>query len=105
MLATARTGKGPVEVDLTKVAAKVQQDASAETWMPVSLLQVGTWAPRWGYFMATFIGLPTALLVLAALALPNAIEAAVVAASLAFAGGAIGALAAPWVHARRKHLS
>ncbi|WP_256776533.1 MULTISPECIES: hypothetical protein [unclassified Stenotrophomonas] len=105
MLATARTGKGPVEVDLTRVAAKVQQDASAETWMPVSLLQVGTWAPRWGYFMATFIGLPSALLVLAALALPNAIEAAVVAASLAFAGGAIGALAAPWVHARRKHLS
>ena len=32
-------------------------------------------------------------------------EAAAVAASLGFAGGAIGALAAPWVHARRKHLS
>ncbi|QHB73090.1 hypothetical protein [Stenotrophomonas sp. 364] len=105
MLAVARTGKGPVEVDLTKVAAKVKQDASAETWMPVSLLQVGTWAPRWSYFMATFIGLPSALLVLAALALPSAVEAPVVAASLAFAGGAIGALAAPWVHARRKHLS
>jgi hypothetical protein len=73
--------------------------------MPVSLLQVGTWAPRWRYFMATFIGLPSLLLVVAALALPGAIEAAAVAASLGFAGGAIGALAAPWVHARRKHLS
>ena len=105
MLATARTGKGPVEVDLGKVAAKIAQDASAETWMPVSLLQVGTWAPRWRYFMATFIGLPSLLLVVAALALPGAIEAAAVAASLGFAGGAIGALASPWVHARRKHLS
>jgi hypothetical protein len=105
MLATARTGKGPVEADLTKVAAKVAQDASAETWMPVSLLQVGTWSPRWRYFMAVFIGLPSLLLVVAALALPGAIEAAAVAASLGFAAGAIGALAAPWVHARRKHLS
>jgi len=105
MLATARTGKGPVEADLTKVAAKVAQDASAETWMPVSLLQVGTWSPRWRYFMAVFIGLPSLLLVVAALALPGAIEAAAVAALLGFAAGAIGALAAPWVHARRKHLS
>ncbi|REN20792.1 hypothetical protein DSI41_03255, partial [Mycobacterium tuberculosis] len=62
-------------------------------------------SPRWRYFMATFIGLPSLLLVVAALALPGAIEAAAVAASLGFAGGAIGALAAPWVHARRKHLS
>lgn len=105
MMANARTGKVNPEVDLVKVAAKVAQDASGENWMPVSLLQVGTWAPRWGYFMATFIGLPSLLLVVAALALPNAIEAAAVAASLGFAGGAIGALAAPWVHARRKHLS
>ena len=104
-LAAARAGKGPAEVDLVQVAAKVAEDASAETWMPVSLLQVGTWAPRWRYFMAVFIGLPSLLLVLAALALPGAIEAAAVAASLGFAGGAIGALAAPWVHARRKHLS
>ncbi|MNV65382.1 hypothetical protein D3C71_1580740 [compost metagenome] len=105
MLAAARGGKGPVEADLGKVAAKVAQDASGEAWMPVSLLQVGTWSPRWRYFMATFIGLPSLLLVVAALALPGAIEAAAVAASLGFAGGAIGALAAPWVHARRKHLS
>jgi len=105
MLATARTGKGPPEVDLAKVVAKVTQDAAAESWAPVSLLQVGTWSPRWGYFMATFIGLPSVLLVVAALALPGAIEAAAVAASLGFAAGAIGALAAPWVHARRKHLS
>ncbi|WP_313345386.1 hypothetical protein [Stenotrophomonas sp.] len=105
MLATVRAGKGPVEVDLVKVAAKVAQDASGETWMPVSLLQVGTWAPRWRYFLATFIALPAALLVIAALALPGALEAAAVAASLGLAAGAIGALAAPWVHARRKHLS
>ena len=105
MLAAARGGKGPVEADLGKVAAKVAHDASGEAWMPVSLLQVGTWSPRWRYFMATFIGLPSLLLVVAALALPGAIEAAAVAASLGFAGGAIGALAAPWVHARRKHLS
>lgn len=104
-LAVARTGKGPVEVDLVKVAAKVADDASGETWMPVSLLQVGTWAPRWRYFLATFIALPAALLVIAALALPGALEAAAVAASLGLAAGAIGALAAPWVHARRKHLS
>ncbi len=104
MLATVRQGKGPVEVDLVKTAAKVAEDASGETWMPVSLLQVGTWVPRWRYFMATFIGLPSAILVIAALALPNAIEAAAVAASLGLAAGAIGALAAPWVHARKKHL-
>jgi len=104
-LATARTGKGPVEVDLPKVVAKLAEDASGETWMPVSLLQVGTWAPRWRYFLATFIALPAALLVIAALALPGALEAAAVAASLGLAAGAIGALAAPWVHARRKHLS
>jgi hypothetical protein len=104
-LATARTGKGPVEVDLPKVVAKIAEDASGETWMPVSLLQVGTWAPRWRYFLATFIALPAALLVIAALALPGALEAAAVAASLGLAAGAIGALAAPWVHARRKHLS
>jgi hypothetical protein len=104
MLAKVRTGKGPVEVDLVRTAAKVAEDAAGETWTPVSLLQVDTWAPRWGFFMATFIGLPTVLLVTAALALPGAIEAAAVAASLGLAGGAIGALAAPWVHARRKDL-
>jgi len=44
-------------------------------------------------------------LVAAALALPGAVEAATVAASLGFAGGAIAALAAPWIYARRKFLS
>ena len=33
------------------------------------------------------------------------VEAAAVAAALGFAGGAIAALAAPWIYARRKHLS
>ncbi len=103
-LAAARLGRLHPDVDLTKVAAKIAQDASGETWQPVSLLQLGTWMPRWRFFLATFVGVPSLLLVAAALALPGAIEAATVAASLGFAAGAVGALAAPWVHARRKHL-
>jgi len=104
-LGTARLGRAHPEVDLTRVAAKVAEQARGEDWQPVSLLQLRTWVPRWGFFVATFIGLPAALLVTAALALPGAVEAATVAASLGLAGGAIGALAAPWVFARRKHLS
>ena len=68
-------------------------------------MQLHTWVPRWGYFIASFIGLPVGLLTIAALALPGRIEAAVVAAALGFAGGAIAALAAPWVYIRRKYLS
>lgn len=104
-LAVARPGRMLPEVDLARVAKKVAEDASGEAWQPVSLLQLGTWVPRWRFFLATFVGLPSLLLVTAALALPGAIEAATVAASLGFAGGAIGALAAPWIYARRKHLS
>ena len=105
VLAKARLGRAQPEVDLTKVAAKVAEDASGETFQPVSLLQLRTWVPRWRFFLATFVGLPTVLLLTAALALPGSVEAATVAASLGFAGGAIGALAAPWVFARRKDLS
>lgn len=103
-LAIARLGRAQPEVDLTKVAAKVAEDASGEQWQPVSLLQLRAWVPRWRFFMAMFVGLPALLLLTAALALPGAIEAATVAASLGLAGGAIGALAAPWVFARRKDL-
>jgi hypothetical protein len=60
---------------------------------------------RVGISSGTFVGLPSLLLVAAALALPGAVEAATVVASLGFAGGAIAALAVPWIHARRKHLS
>ncbi|WP_164074952.1 hypothetical protein [Stenotrophomonas maltophilia] len=104
-IAAARPGKLVPEVDLGKVVAKITEDAAAETWQPVSLLQLNTWSPRWTFFLGTFVGLPSLLLVAAALALPGAIEAATVAASLGFAGGAIAALAVPWIHARRKHLS
>lgn len=103
-LAAARQGRLHPEVELTKVAAKVAQDASGEAWQPVSLLQLRTWQPRWGFFLSTFVALPSLLLLAAALVLPRAVEAATVAASLGFAAGAVGALAAPWVHARRKHL-
>lgn len=104
-LARVRPGRAHPEVDLAKIARKVAEEADAETWQPVSLLQLRTWQPRWGFFLATFVALPSLLLVVAALALPGSIEAATVAASLGFAAGAVGALAAPWVFARRRHLS
>ena len=104
-LARARPGRALPEVDLMKVARALAEEAAADTWQPVSLLQLRTWQPRWGFFLATFVALPSALLVTAALALPGAIEAASVAASLGFAAGAVGALAAPWIFAQRRHLS
>ncbi len=104
-IAAARPGKLVPEVDLAKVVAKIAEDTAGDAWQPVSLLQLNTWSPRWTFFLGTFVGLPSLLLVTAALALPGAVEAATVAASLGFAGGAIAALAVPWIHARRKHLS
>lgn len=103
-LGVARTGRGTPEVDLGKLAQRVAQDIAGEEWVSANLMQVRTWMPRWQFFMATFIALPAVVVVAAALALPDVIEAAAVSAALGFAGGAIGALAAPWVHARRKHL-
>ncbi len=103
-LADARLGRAVPEVDLARVARKVAEAASGEDWLPVSLLQLRTWAPRWGCFLAAFVGLPTLLLLTAALTLPGVLEAATVAASLGLAAGAIGALAGPWIYARRKHL-
>jgi len=105
LLAIARQGRALPEVDLAKAVAKIAEDAASDAWQPVSLLQLNTWSPRWHFFLGTFVGLPSLLLVAAALALPGAVEAATVAASLGFAGGAIAALAVPWIHARRKHLS
>lgn len=104
-IALARAGKGAPEVDLAKVAAKVARDTSSEAWVGTNLLQMHTWVPRWRFFLTSFIGLPAALLIIAALALPVDVEAAAVAAALGFAGGAIAALAAPWIYARRKHLN
>lgn len=103
-LVAARQGRVAPEIDLGRVARRIAEQVGGEIWQPVSLLQLRTWAPRWGYFLATFVGLPSLLLVAAALALSGAMEVATVAASLGVAGGAIGALAAPWIYARRKHL-
>lgn len=103
-LAGVRPGRMLPEVDLARVARKVAEAASGEDWLPVSLLQLRTWAPRWGCFLAAFVGLPSLLLLTAAMTLPGVMEAATVAASLGFAAGAIGALAGPWIYARRKHL-
>ncbi|MGV8959953.1 MAG: hypothetical protein ACOH1V_06150 [Stenotrophomonas sp.] len=104
-LALARGGLGAVEVDLARVAEGVRREQAGEAWAGASLMQLHTWVPRWRFFLASFIGLPAALLLIAALALPGRVEAAAVAAALGFAGGAIAALAAPWIYARRKHLS
>lgn len=104
-LARARAGKVIAEVDLVKLVDKLRRDQASEAWVSASLMQLHTWVPRWRFFLAAFAGLPALLLLLAALALPGRIEIAAVAAALGFAGGAIAALAAPWVYARRKHLS
>lgn len=104
-LAQTRSGHGPVEVDLARVAEKVRLDRAGEGWAGASLMQLHTWVPRWRYFLASFIGLPALLLLIATLALPVQIEVAAVAAALGFAGGAIAAVSAPWIYARRKHLS
>ncbi|WP_282271787.1 hypothetical protein [Stenotrophomonas sp. PS02298] len=104
-LALARMGKGTAEVDLVKLVDKIRRDQANDAWTGASLMQLHTWVPRWRFFLTSFIGLPAGLLLLAALALPGRVEAAAVAAALGFAGGAIAALAAPWIYARRKHLS
>lgn len=98
-------GKAAAQVDLVRLVDKVRRSQAGEAWTSASLMQLHTWVPRWRFFLASFIGLPVILLMIAALALPGRIEAAAVAAALGFAGGAIAALAAPWVYIRRKYLS
>ena len=93
-LVGAKPGKAVVQVDLVRLVDKVRRSQAGEAWTSASLMQLHTWVPRWGYFIASFIGLPVGLLTIAALA-----------AALGFAGGAIAALAAPWVYIRRKYLS
>jgi len=104
-LAGAAPGRTVVQVDLVRLVDKVRRSQAGEAWTSASLMQLHTWVPRWRFFLASFIGLPVALLMIAALALPGRVEAAAVAAALGFAGGAIAALAAPWVYIRRKYLS
>ncbi|KQO00254.1 MULTISPECIES: hypothetical protein [Stenotrophomonas] len=101
----ARAGNGAHEVDLVRLVDKIQRSRAGEAWSSASLMQLHTWVPRWRFFLTSFIGLPAALLLIAALALPGRVEAAAVAVALGFAGGAIAALAAPWIYARRKFLS
>lgn len=101
---TARAGKGVPEVDLVKLAEKIQRGRAGDTWISSSFLQLGTWVPRWRFFLGFFVGLPVILLLIAALALPGTLEATAVAAAMGFGGGAIAALSTPWIFARRKHL-
>ena len=98
-------GKCVPEVDLVALAHHIKRDAHGQRWVSTNLLQMRNWLPRWRFFLSSFIGLPALLLVIAMLALPRAVEAAAVAAILGFAGGAIAALAVPWVQARRRDVN
>ena len=93
------------EVDMAKLVEVVRREQADESWTSASLMQLGTWVPRWRFFLGTFIGLPIGLMTLGALALPETVEVAAVAGALGVAGGAIAALAVPWIHARRKYLA
>lgn len=98
-------GKGVPEVDLVALSQRLTRDAMGQRWVSTNLLQLRTWLPRWRYFLACFIGLPMVMLVIAMLALPRATEAAAVSAILGFAGGAIAALAVPWILARQRDVN
>lgn len=98
-------GKGVPEVDLLGLSHRLTRQAQGMRWVSTNLLQMRNWLPRWRFFLSSFIGLPLLLLVVAMLALPRAIEAAAVAAILGFAGGAVAALAVPWVVARQRDVN
>ena len=98
-------GKCVPEVDLVALSQRLTREAQGMRWVSTNLLQMRNWVPRWRFFLASFIGLPAVFLVLAMLALPRAIEAAAVAAILGFAGGAVAALAVPWVIARQRDVN
>ena len=98
-------GKGVAEVDLVGLSQRLVREAQGLRWVSTNLLQMRNWVPRWRFFLSSFIGLPALFLVLAMLALPRAVEAAAVAAILGFAGGAVAALAVPWVIARQRDVN
>ena len=98
-------GNGVPEVDLVGLSQRLTRETMGQRWVSTNLLQLRTWLPRWRYFLASFIGLPMVLLVVAMLALPRTIEAAAVSAILGFAGGAIAALAVPWILARQRDVN
>ena len=98
-------GKGVPEVDLVALAQRITRDAMGQRWVSTNLLQLRTWLPRWRFFLASFIGLPLVMLLIAMLALPRPVEAAAVAAILGFAGGSIAALAVPWILARQRDVN
>lgn len=93
------------EVDLVALSHRLTREALGQRWVSTNLLQMRNWLPRWRFFLSSFIGLPVLLLLIAMLALPRPIEAAAVAAVLGFAGGAIAALAVPWVLARQRDVN
>lgn len=103
--ALAQCCGGKAEVDLVSLSQKLSREALGQRWVSTNLLQMRNWVPRWRYFLSSFIGLPLVLLLLAMLALPGPVEAAAVAAILGFAGGAIAALAVPWVLARQRDVN
>ena len=98
-------GQGVPEVDLVGLSHRLIRQAQGLRWVSTNLLQMRNWLPRWRFFLSSFIGLPALLLLVAMLALPRAVEAAAVAAILGFAGGAVAALAVPWVIARQRDVS
>ena len=98
-------GKGAAEVDLLGLSQQLVRQAQGLRWVSTNLLQMRNWIPRWRFFLSSFIGLPALLLMVAMLALPRAVEAAAVAAILGFAGGAVAALAVPWVLARQRDVN
>lgn len=100
--ALAQCCGGKAEVDLVGLSQRLSREALGQRWVTTNLLQMRNWIPRWRFFLSSFIGLPLVLLLLAMLALPGPVEAAAVAAILGFAGGAVAALAVPWVLARQR---
>lgn len=100
--ALAQCCGGKAEVDLVGLSQRLSREALGMRWVTTNLLQMRNWIPRWRFFLSSFIGLPLVLLLLAMLALPVPVEAAAVAAILGFAGGAVAALAVPWVLARQR---
>ena len=100
-------GSGALLVGGGTVGVMVLLSLAAGTSLGIegfSGLELVSLAPLTGFISASANTRELAPLI-AALALAARVEAAAVAAALGFAGGAIAALAAPWIYARRKFLS